>query len=1814
MKTRLLFVFLCLLLKETGAQQYTIATGTVTTPTSITGAITFGLKNTNPYPIKVTSISMHMAASATASFKLWYHTSAFTGVPNISTANGWVLATTNIPNPPTTAVHPMFTGLSFIIPANTLYRMAIEGSGGNVYYFPTGQGLDLYSSNGLELYTQDNPISPTYVGNMPTPPTTPRAFLGTIAFEKIATGTDNAGITFISPSQKFCGPSNQTIKVRVSNAGTNQITTVGLNWELDGVTQPSMQINGLLDAIGGTAPIDTLVELGTVSFLPNISHTLHIWTSSPNGTVDVNTDNDAYTTELGSGMSGTFALRGSTPDFTTFKSITDKINKFGICGPLTFNVAAGTTFLEPQVLLKNLQYPVTFQKTGGGPNPLVMGYEGIGTTDAVITISGSNNVVFDGIDVVDTPSTISNNRMEYGYRIINSAETKGSSNNIIKNCTITLQRANTSSSGIIQSASTTGGGLAATSTAGANHKNRYENIKVENAYKGITLIGTSGFPDSGCVITSTGGDFTIIGANTPNDIGNGTAVGWGVSISSQLNAEISGIIVRNVTQTGPAIQAGIAVDNSSTTSNYGVARIFNNKVYDITRNGSATATNHVTGIRIDVSPSASAEVYNNLIYNISSPTGPAAASANVVVRGIAHGYSTGTGNARYYNNTILIPTGSNVNVSSAAFWKSGTGTATAINNIYSNISADQAGVSKHYGFYLSGGPLVSSNNLFWTPNVNGFPGYSTSDKATVSTFAAASSGVAPQDGNEAGSAYGDPNFISTTNLDFAGITPAVLSGAPLSPAITTDFNGLTRSLTQPTIGAIETSQNQLDSSAPVITNVIAHTGATPYIYATVIDNGSALSAGSIMLWYRLGTSGIFSSAAPDSIPTGTMDGTYKWDNLFTSLTTGDYQFYIAARDQVGQGVNIAFNPIQAATFVTFATADPVNYLTNPDASVNVRLISKVTALAPATYTVGATGQYTNLTQVANVLNTSDLTGNVIFELKADYDGTTETFPVTFKQFAYTGGNWTATIRPAATTTGVITWGAPASSIPMITLDGVSNLILDGRPGGAGTTSEWVIRNRRAATTIASCINFVNNANKDSLVYLKLESASTVGTILFSTSTKTLGNKYNYIGNCEIRDRSDSVGFHTLGISSVGTATAVNDSNTIENNNIYNFVTTGVSISSTGNGNGWIINGNHFYSNRTPAASSNQQGINIPATTSTGHTISNNYIGGSQPFCGGTPWINTGAISFRGITLNLATTDSTYIRDNTIQNIQCTATGSGSIWCLELSGGTISFTGNTIGHPTNTNSILSNMSALTTAMYLQASNMRIDNNLFANITSGSTSSTLGLSAINSAVSGTLTITNNVFHTISGTTVTTSSGSTALRIIHSTGNANHTILNNTIYNIRCTGGPANSVATIATAVYTNNTGTGILRGNKVSDFRNSTASTSGQLNGFNLVAGTWDVGNNFVALGDGTDLGAIVTGILVGSSADVKLYHNTVSILGASTTPAGTQTSAAVRRTSTGNINVANNILLNTRTGGGANYVIANTATTPATGWKANYNDLYAANSLETGLWGASSSDFATWLTTSLYDSFSINTLPTFVSASDLHLALPTLGDITFAGKPLQGYEKDIDGDIRSTYGPYMGADESTVYPLPVKLTKFSALTFENDALLNWQTASESNTSHFEIERSTDGRTFNHIETVRAMGNSFLITNYRYVDFNVFEKTPVVYYRLRMIDLNNRFEYSNIVTLSKNKVGASQKLKAYPNPFDNTVNIEFISNNNSNATVSFNDITGKLIFTTVQQTLTGFNTLQLDGLEKLKAGIYFITLDMHGEKHINKLIKQ
>ena len=166
-------------------------------------------------------------------------------------------------------------------------------------------------------------------------------------------------------------------------------------------------------------------------------------------------------------------------------------------------------------------------------------------------------------------------------------------------------------------------------------------------------------------------------------------------------------------------------------------------------------------------------------------------------------------------------------------------------------------------------------------------------------------------------------------------------------------------------------------------------------------------------------------------------------------------------------------------------------------------------------------------------------------------------------------------------------------------------------------------------------------------------------------------------------------------------------------------------------------------------------------------------------------------------------------------------------------------------------------------------------------------------------------------------------------------------------------------------------------------------------------------------------------------------------------------------------------------------------------------------------------------------------------------------------------------------------------LPVELSSFQAKAKDCEVQLTWKTESEEKFDYFEIQWSGDGQDFESMEIVKGEGGNFGQT-YIHVDNRA---TQTNYYRLKMIDLDGSFEYSNIESASVN-CGKVHDFNIYPNPATTTqgiLNVEFFASKKTTQ-LEITDLLGRTVKRLTLDTEGGtLNNIQID-ISDLPVGTY------------------
>ena len=163
-------------------------------------------------------------------------------------------------------------------------------------------------------------------------------------------------------------------------------------------------------------------------------------------------------------------------------------------------------------------------------------------------------------------------------------------------------------------------------------------------------------------------------------------------------------------------------------------------------------------------------------------------------------------------------------------------------------------------------------------------------------------------------------------------------------------------------------------------------------------------------------------------------------------------------------------------------------------------------------------------------------------------------------------------------------------------------------------------------------------------------------------------------------------------------------------------------------------------------------------------------------------------------------------------------------------------------------------------------------------------------------------------------------------------------------------------------------------------------------------------------------------------------------------------------------------------------------------------------------------------------------------------------------------------------------------IPVTVTDFAAQKNAASVLLKWYATYETSFKQFEIERSTDASSFNKIGQVAGRN----LANYSFTD-NDLPKRSIVYYRLKMLDIDGKFTYSKTVAVRLNNNFSNALV--YPNPTAGELNIKLLEPLESNSIVQVMDITGRKVQESAVK--SGLLSINLD-VSTLPEGRYFIKI--------------
>ena len=869
-------------------------------------------------------------------------------------------------------------------------------------------------------------------------------------------------------------------------------------------------------------------------------------------------------------------------------------------------------------------------------------------------------------------------------------------------------------------------------------------------------------------------------SNSPN-VGNSSAIIGIAHVGSGSQLTISQNTVHTLETFGTASNSlvGILYQGTTTLVTNHIAR---NTIHSFKLGG--VSGGRIIGIQQN---SGSFTRYANNMIRLGIDSSGAPYTGPFEVMGI---FTEFAANFEYFHNSIYLGgSPSNGFAVTAAIRINGTPTGTQVHDIRNNIlvnaiSNTGTASGKNFGIRVPALPanassMVSNYNIIHTPGVGGFTaGTNVLDFPLLNGL----TGWKRASGYDLQSANDSPSFINSTgtaldvNLRLASTNPAEAGGDPsLVNIVTEDIDGACRSCSTATdIGA---HAGNFTRSADIIPPSITYTPISnqgnaigPYTFTgvNIRDNVGVPYLASFVspkLYYKKGVSGTYTAVAPISQTGNPSNANLSFEISYTPLggvLPGDTIFYfVMAQDSLGSNLT-SHRP--------FAIATDVNTLVNEPLNLDFYQILPVVP-ANSKFYVGAGQTFPNLTGAGGLfefLNANTIGGNVTAVITSNLSE-----PGTFalNQIGTGGlgiGNFSITIRPDSSALAVTRTITGSVGAGLIRLNGSDRIKITGIPDLSTSTTLRNLSLRNSAN--GPVVLFVNGAQENRLNNLIIEGSNTTafnvvnsGLISFAGSTSSIGNDFDTVSNCIIRNDVAAIfpaGIPATALNSIHTGLTLNSNNVITNNQFSNASVAFINVDA-GSGNAWVVSGNSFFTN-LPLITSNPLSIRFNGGfLSNGHTIQNNIIGGTAANGGGAPWISNVFAAWNQIQLAVGNNAVTLVNGNIIRNMRFAQIASGVQWNgIIATSGMLSITNNIIGdstvaggvelNPPTTHSGIAITTTVTAPLIISGNRIAgiALNNPGAFNQFNAISVSGGIADINNNIIGAVTIPNSISHTANG----------------------------------------------------------------------------------------------------------------------------------------------------------------------------------------------------------------------------------------------------------------------------------------------------------------------------------------------------------------------------------------------------------------------------------------------------------------------------------
>ena len=236
------------------------------------------------------------------------------------------------------------------------------------------------------------------------------------------------------------------------------------------------------------------------------------------------------------------------------------------------------------------------------------------------------------------------------------------------------------------------------------------------------------------------------------------------------------------------------------------------------------------------------------------------------------------------------------------------------------------------------------------------------------------------------------------------------------------------------------------------------------------------------------------------------------------------------------------------------------------------------------------------------------------------------------------------------------------------------------------------------------------------------------------------------------------------------------------------------------------------------------------------------------------------------------------------------------------------------------------------------------------------------------------------------------------------------------------------------------------------------------------------------------------------------------------------------------------------------------------------------------------------------------IPGFTPLGNISFAVNVTGNVG----QVAGFNANLGGNLNDLLGNISEDDNINIFipigvasALPVELLSFTGHKIDKAIQLDWTTVTEQDNQGFEIQKSSDGRDWDIIGWVDGNG-----TSTRTIEYDFIDKFPFIgdnYYRLKQMDYDGRFDFSDIILVQN--IGAGSAISVLPNPTPGPFSVVVENPKNKKMTVTLFDSTGKLIY---ESGLIEDKTLWRKDFDLIQREMYFISVQIGEEVLTEKIL--